>query len=129
MEIPVTSVAPGHSSVVEEKLPVTVYLPLKLNQRGGKFVSECWRVEIPKRVDFDRSDFEPFEIIKTVEYDWGAQQRLLFWCRVRSVNIAGRNVLMECEEMPYSKREPYITALEALGWVRCAEPTLGQDVA
>ena len=110
----------------ETKLPVTVYLPLRLNQRGGKFVSECWRVDLLKRPDFDRSDFEPFYITKTTETDYGIYQRTIFSLGVRSVNAAGRNVLMECETMPYSKREPYITALEALGWVRCAEPTLGQ---
>lgn len=110
----------------ETKLPVTVFLPLKLNQRGGKFIYECWRVELLKRHDFDRTDLEPFEIIKTVEYDWGAQQRVIFVLHVKSVNTAGRNVVMECEEMPYSKRGPYIDALEALGWVRCAEPTLGR---
>lgn len=117
-------------SVSEDKFPVTVFLPLRLNQRGGKFVSECWRVDLPKRMDFDRSDFEPFIITRTTEnqlFGGAVQvyQRRLFVCGVRSINHAGRNVLLECEPIPYSKVQPYHDALEALGWVRCAEPTLG----
>lgn len=100
----------------DEKLPVTVFLPVEYRQRGGYSRTQWWTVCLLKAPDFTLADFTPFALESTSEA-LGYTRR---WdLTIAKLDISGRTLVCAPISLPKSKRWPLLNALYALGWKDC----------
>ena len=101
----------------EERLPVTIYLPVESRTRRGMSSTHYYTVTIPKPVNFTVADFTPFALESDCEA-WGYTRR---WdLEIARLDVEKREIICKQLSLPYSKRGPLLEALTALGWTGCA---------
>lgn len=103
------------------KLPVRVFLPVHLKQRGNKFKVSWWRCDVQKQEYFSEQDLVPFELRSECE-ETGYYRRFQF--QLLNIERVCRVAHLQPYEIANSKSWPLERALLALGWERCLEPTL-----
>lgn len=99
--------------------PVTVYLPVQLNRRGGKHRIEWWSASILKSADFTAADFQPFAVEERCD-EAGVLHHFDF--ELAGVDTAKRMVVAKPYPVASSKSWPLERTLLGCGWKRCESP-------